>query len=133
MSCVPEATPASQRFAATLPPAFFHLDPDAAAAPMFAAMNRTEIAAWQAAIAAKQYCSNRLGGQGRFHAKILAAPPGKRRCSVVGSSATLLDSALGEQIDAADFVIRVNSAPTAGHGRDVGSLASLRVVTVPFR
>jgi len=131
MLCTPTRTTAASRL--SLPPAFFHLDPSAPTSPLFA-KNRSDVLAWQSAIARKQYCATCLGGQGRFHAKILAAPPGQRRCAVVGSSATLLGAALGSEIDGADFVLRVNSAPTAGFEADVGRRTSLRIVTLlPFR
>jgi hypothetical protein len=50
-------------------------------------------------------------------------------CAVVSSSGSLKDSGLGARIDANDFVIRFNNAPTGGeHARDVGSKTSLRIV-----
>ncbi|XP_056596966.1 CMP-N-acetylneuraminate-beta-galactosamide-alpha-2,3-sialyltransferase 1-like isoform X3 [Triplophysa dalaica] len=43
-----------------------------------------------------------------------------RICSVVGNSGNLLESHYGSDIDASDFVIRMNQAPTEGFERDVG-------------
>ncbi|XP_054840449.1 CMP-N-acetylneuraminate-beta-galactosamide-alpha-2,3-sialyltransferase 1 [Eublepharis macularius] len=44
-----------------------------------------------------------------------------RRCAVVGNSGNLKQSQYGEEIDAHDFVFRMNKAPTAGFEVDVGS------------
>jgi hypothetical protein len=56
---------------------------------------------------------------------------GRRRwstCAVVGSSPSLLSpGGQGARIDAAQAVIRVNRAPTAGYERHVGSRTTLRV------
>ena len=49
-------------------------------------------------------------------------------CGVVSSSGSLVDSKLGSHIDANEFVIRFNNAPTKGHERDVGKKTSLRIV-----
>lgn len=51
-----------------------------------------------------------------------------RRCAVVGSSVNLLGSGYGRQIDDYDLVIRMNSAPTKGYERDVGTRTSFNVV-----
>ncbi|KAG0528759.1 hypothetical protein BDA96_05G040200 [Sorghum bicolor] len=48
-------------------------------------------------------------------------------CAVVGNSGILLGAGRGAQIDAHDFVIRLNNAPVAGHARDVGARTSLTV------
>ncbi|CAM2107055.1 CMP-N-acetylneuraminate-beta-galactosamide-alpha-2,3-sialyltransferase 1 isoform X1 [Caretta caretta] len=44
-----------------------------------------------------------------------------RRCAVVGNSGNLRQSQYGQDIDAHDFVLRMNRAPTAGFESDVGS------------
>jgi len=49
-------------------------------------------------------------------------------CGVVSSAGSLLHSKLGKTIDANDFVIRFNAAPTEGYERDVGSKTSLRII-----
>lgn len=49
-------------------------------------------------------------------------------CGVVSSAGSLLHSKLGSKIDANDFVIRFNAAPTAGFEADVGTKTSLRII-----
>ncbi|XP_072530388.1 CMP-N-acetylneuraminate-beta-galactosamide-alpha-2,3-sialyltransferase 1-like [Salminus brasiliensis] len=49
-----------------------------------------------------------------------AGPTRCRTCSVVGNSGNLRSSGYGHLIDAADFVIRINQAPTEGFEEDVG-------------
>lgn len=61
-------------------------------------------------------CARRLDG--------VAAPT----CAVVSSAGALLGSGLGAEIDAHDFVVRFNDAPTDGFEGDVGSRTHLRVV-----
>ena len=51
-------------------------------------------------------------------------------CSLVSSSGMLLGSNAGSQIDSADCVFRLNSAPTLGYERDVGRRTTVRVVSV---
>ena len=51
-------------------------------------------------------------------------------CALVSSSGMLLGSNAGSQIDSADCVFRLNSAPTLGYERDVGSKTTVRVVSV---
>ena len=51
-----------------------------------------------------------------------------KSCGVVSSAGSLLKSGLGKNIDANDFVIRFNNAPTKGYEEDVGSKTSLRIV-----
>lgn len=51
-------------------------------------------------------------------------------CSLVSSSGLLLGSNAGSQIDTADCVFRLNSAPTLGYERDVGRKTTVRVVSV---
>ena len=55
-------------------------------------------------------------------------PPYYESCGVVSSAGSLLHSKLGAKIDANDFVIRFNNAPTHGYERDVGSKTSLRII-----
>ncbi|KAL6473799.1 hypothetical protein MHYP_G00173600 [Metynnis hypsauchen] len=50
-----------------------------------------------------------------------AGPHCCRTCTVVGNSGNLEGSHYGPLIDAHDFVIRMNKAPTAGFEKDVGS------------
>lgn len=50
------------------------------------------------------------------------------KCGVVSSAGSLLHSKLGKTIDSDDYVIRFNSAPTAGYESDVGEKTSLRIV-----
>ena len=54
----------------------------------------------------------------------------QHRCAVVGSSGVLTNSSLGAQIDKADHIIRMNTAPTEGFDRDVGSRTTIRVATL---
>ncbi|KAG5265009.1 hypothetical protein AALO_G00260440 [Alosa alosa] len=49
-----------------------------------------------------------------------SGPDRCRTCSVVGNSGNLKDSHYGPLIDASDFVIRMNQAPTEGFEEDVG-------------
>lgn len=51
-------------------------------------------------------------------------------CALVSFSGMLLDSNAGSQIDSADCVFRLNSAPTLGYERDVGSKTTVRVFSV---
>ncbi|CAH3110378.1 unnamed protein product [Pocillopora meandrina] len=51
-------------------------------------------------------------------------------CSLVSSSGMLLGSNAGSEIDSADCVFRLNSAPTLGYERDVGRRTTVRVVSV---
>ena len=51
-------------------------------------------------------------------------------CALVSSSGMLLDSNAGSQIDSADCVFRLNSAPTLGFEKDVGSKTTVRVLSV---
>ena len=51
-------------------------------------------------------------------------------CALVSSSGMLLDSNAGSQIDSADCVFRLNSAPTLGYEKDVGSKTTVRVVSI---
>jgi len=46
-------------------------------------------------------------------------------CAVVGNSGILIGSGRGTQIDAHDFIIRLNNAPVAGFAPDVGARTSL--------
>ncbi|XP_071980284.1 alpha-N-acetyl-neuraminyl-2,3-beta-galactosyl-1,3-N-acetyl-galactosaminide alpha-2,6-sialyltransferase isoform X2 [Engystomops pustulosus] len=50
-------------------------------------------------------------------------------CAVVSSSGQMLGSGLGPQIDQAECVLRMNTAPTVGYESDVGSRSTLRVVS----
>ncbi|KAM5148122.1 alpha-N-acetylgalactosaminide alpha-2,6-sialyltransferase 5 [Mantella aurantiaca] len=51
-----------------------------------------------------------------------------KSCALVTSSGNLLGSKLGNKIDQTECVIRMNDAPTRGHGQDVGNKTSLRVI-----
>ena len=51
-------------------------------------------------------------------------------CALVSSSGMLLGSNAGSQIDSADCVFRLNSAPTLGFEKDVGSKTTVRVISV---
>ena len=51
-------------------------------------------------------------------------------CALVSSSGMLLGSNAGSQIDSADCIFRLNSAPTLGYERDVGSKTTVRVFSV---
>ena len=50
-------------------------------------------------------------------------------CALVSSSGMLLGSNAGSQIDSADCVFRLNSAPTLGFKNDVGSKTTVRVLS----
>ncbi|KAL7868434.1 hypothetical protein SRHO_G00098180 [Serrasalmus rhombeus] len=49
-----------------------------------------------------------------------SGPSRCRTCSVVGNSGNLRSSGYGPLIDAGDFIIRINQAPTQGFEQDVG-------------
>ncbi|XP_069752733.1 beta-galactoside alpha-2,6-sialyltransferase 1-like [Narcine bancroftii] len=51
-----------------------------------------------------------------------------RTCAVVASAGSILQSKLGNEIDAHDAVLRFNGAPTTGYESDVGSRTTIRVV-----
>ncbi|XP_031147398.1 beta-galactoside alpha-2,6-sialyltransferase 2-like isoform X2 [Sander lucioperca] len=51
-----------------------------------------------------------------------------QRCAVVMSSAAVLNSGLGAEIDSHDAVLRFNAAPTSGFERDVGSKTTIRII-----
>jgi beta-galactoside alpha-2,3-sialyltransferase (sialyltransferase 4B) len=53
---------------------------------------------------------------------------GRLSCAVVGASRNLLDSGYGQLIDAHDFVIRVNRAPTEDFRSDVGEKTTHHVM-----
>ncbi|XP_071495180.1 alpha-N-acetyl-neuraminyl-2,3-beta-galactosyl-1,3-N-acetyl-galactosaminide alpha-2,6-sialyltransferase-like isoform X1 [Diadema antillarum] len=50
------------------------------------------------------------------------------RCSLVSSSGRLLNSGAGADIDNADCVLRMNSAPVGGYEEDVGARTDVRVI-----
>lgn len=54
----------------------------------------------------------------------------RRSCAVVGSSGVMINASLGRRIDAADHVIRMNTAPTVGFEEHVGSKTTIRVATL---
>lgn len=78
------------------------------------------------------------GAEKHQHSFVLATNPDMpidlalkcNTCALVSSSGMLLGSNAGSQIDSADCVFRLNSAPTLGYERDVGSKTTVRVVSV---
>ena len=50
-------------------------------------------------------------------------------CAVVGSSGRLLNSDFGAEIDAHEFVVRANNAPTFGYEDDVGGKTSMMILS----
>ena len=78
------------------------------------------------------------GAENQRHPFVLATNPDMpvdlavkcNTCALVSSSGMLLGSNAGSQIDSADCVFRLNSAPTLGYERDVGSKTTFRVVSV---
>nr|DBA21391.1 TPA: hypothetical protein GDO54_018036 [Pyxicephalus adspersus] len=52
-----------------------------------------------------------------------------KTCAIVSSSGQMLRSGLGPQVDQAECVLRMNTAPTVGYESDVGSRSTLRVVS----
>ena len=58
--------------------------------------------------------------------RLLSVPT--RDIAIVGSSASLMSSPKGEQIDSHDYVVRFNRAPTKGYEEIAGSKEDLRVV-----
>lgn len=78
------------------------------------------------------------GAEKHQHSFVLATNPDMpidlalkcNTCALVSSSGMLLGSNAGSQIDSADCVFRLNSAPTLGYERDVGIKTTVRVVSV---
>ena len=78
------------------------------------------------------------GAEKHQHSFVLATNPDMpidlalkcNTCALVSSSGMLLGSNAGSQIDSADCVFRINSAPILGYERDVGSKTTVRVVSV---
>lgn len=78
------------------------------------------------------------GAEKHQHSFVLATNPDMpidlalkcNTCALVSSSGMLQGSNAGSQIDSADCVFRLNSAPTLGYERDVGSKTNVRVVSV---
>ena len=54
-----------------------------------------------------------------------------KTCAVVGSSATLIGSSCGMEIDHHDAVFRIDSAPTLQYEKDVGEISTFRVTRSP--
>lgn len=52
-----------------------------------------------------------------------------KECALVSSSGQILGAGTGEEIDNTGCVIRMNTAPTQGYEKDVGSVTSVRVVS----
>lgn len=105
----------------------FHLDAPAALQNQTAMrhLNLSRIVDWQRRI------SSGLAGASDGVSTLIRSRPS---CAVVGSSGLLIGSRLGDEIDAADVVIRMNSAPTARHEADVGRRTSVRFATMtPYR
>lgn len=57
-----------------------------------------------------------------------AGPERCRTCSVVGNSGNLKGAHYGSLIDASDFIIRMNQAPTSGFENDVGARTTHHVL-----
>ncbi|XP_068609040.1 alpha-N-acetyl-neuraminyl-2,3-beta-galactosyl-1,3-N-acetyl-galactosaminide alpha-2,6-sialyltransferase [Brachionichthys hirsutus] len=51
------------------------------------------------------------------------------RCALVSSSGQMLGAGVGEEVDQAKCVIRMNNAPTGGFEEDVGSRTTIRVTS----
>ena len=63
----------------------------------------------------------------RLDARLWGRSAPRRTCAVVGSSAALLEHSLGDEIDRADIVVRINLAPTRRFEQHVGSRTTVRV------
>ncbi|XP_077414011.1 ST3 beta-galactoside alpha-2,3-sialyltransferase 3b isoform X1 [Vanacampus margaritifer] len=50
-----------------------------------------------------------------------------KRCIIVGNGGILSNKSLGSRIDDYDVVVRLNEAPVAGYGKDVGTKTTLRI------
>lgn len=82
--------------------------------------------------------SKESGTEKQRHSFVLATNPDTpvdlalkcNTCALVSSSGMLLGSNAGSQIDSADCVFRLNSAPTLRYEKDVGSKTTVRVVSV---
>lgn len=59
-----------------------------------------------------------------------AALPAKGTCAVISSAGCLLNHKLGREIDAADMVIRFNTAKTKGFEEMVGAKDDLRIINM---
>nr|XP_061795150.1 CMP-N-acetylneuraminate-beta-1,4-galactoside alpha-2,3-sialyltransferase-like isoform X2 [Nerophis lumbriciformis] len=50
-----------------------------------------------------------------------------KKCIIVGNGGILSNKSLGSRIDDYDVVVRLNEAPVAGYGRDVGTKTTMRI------
>ncbi|XP_051944656.1 ST3 beta-galactoside alpha-2,3-sialyltransferase 3b isoform X1 [Hippocampus zosterae] len=50
-----------------------------------------------------------------------------KKCIIVGNGGILSNKSLGSRIDDYDVVVRLNEAPVAGYGKDVGTKTTIRI------
>lgn len=86
--------------------------------PVF--MTWQELAFWREEVCAVKI-TDALRTKFPSRADVLGPQTRMGSCAVVGSAGHLRNSGLGQEIDRHDSILRINTAPTLGYERDVGS------------